>query len=324
MIINCVAYQNGLKIADLNFAQISDYLSRPGVFVWVALKDPTESELRQMQIQFNLHDLAIEDVRHGHQRPKTEEYGDVIFSVAQLIEVSPSKELVVGEIDVFTGPNFILSTRKNSRRDFLGVRARCETQPELLRLGSPYVLYALVDYVVDQYFEVVNELQVELEAIEADIFLKSMGRLNVERLYLLKQKVSVLKHATIPLLEKFAHFNGGRVPVIIDKASLGEYFRDLSDHLGRIIDLLDSIEDAIAIAVQVNISLITIDDSEITKRLAAWAGIFGLATSLAGIWGMNFEKMPELSWQFGYPVALMAIFGGCGLLYWRFKKIKWL
>ena len=268
--------------------------------------------------------MAIEDVRHGHQRPKTEEYGDIIFSVAQLIEVSPSKELIVGEIDVFTGPNFILSTRKNSRRDFLGVRARCETQPELLRLGSPYVLYALVDYVVDQYFEVVNELQVELEAIEADIFLKSMGRLNVERLYLLKQKVSVLKHATIPLLEKFAHFNGGRVPVIIDKASLGEYFRDLSDHLGRIIDLLDSIEDAIAIAVQVNISLITIDDSEITKRLAAWAGIFGLATSLAGIWGMNFENMPELSWQFGYPVALMVIFGGCGLLYWRFKKIKWL
>ncbi|MEY3776217.1 MAG: hypothetical protein RIR83_241, partial [Pseudomonadota bacterium] len=150
MIINCVAYQNGLKIADLSFAQISDYLSRPGVFVWVALKDPTESELRQMQIQFNLHDLAIEDVRHGHQRPKTEEYGDIIFSVAQLIEVSPSKELIVGEIDVFTGPNFILSTRKNSRRDFLGVRARCETQPELLRLGSPYVLYALVDYVVDQ------------------------------------------------------------------------------------------------------------------------------------------------------------------------------
>ena len=195
-----------------------------------------------------------------------------------------------------------------------------------MKLGSRYVLYALVDYVVDHYFEVLNDLELELDAVEEDVFTKTKtkGRSNVETLYYMKQKVSVLKHASVPLLEKFANFSGGRLPAVLEGGALNEYFRDLQDHLKRVIDRIDTLESAISQLIQVNLSLVTIDETEITKRLAAWAGIFGLATSFAGIWGMNFQAMPELQWKLGYPVALCIIFGGCFLLFLRFKKIKWL
>jgi magnesium transporter len=193
-------------------------------------------------------------------------------------------------------------------------------------MGSRYVLYALVDYVVDQYFDVLNELENDLDIVESNVFsnTKSRGRANVETLYYMKQKVSVLKHACVPLLEKFANFSGGRLPPVLAGGELNEYFRDLQDHLKRVVDRVDTLEAALSQLIQVNISLVTIDETEITKRLAAWAGIFGLATSFAGIWGMNFDAMHELHWRFGYVMALTVIFGGCGLLFWRFKKIKWL
>ncbi len=326
MLINCVAYRDGLKLADITTEEISDYLEKEDVFVWVALKDPSDHELLEMQREFNLHDLAIKDVRHSNQRPKKEEYGDVLFSVAKLITRLPDKELQIGELDIFTGKKFILSVRKNSPQDFLGVRDRCEHEPYLLKLGSRYVLYALVDYVVDQYFDILNDMEFDLDQVESDIFTKSktMGRSNVERLYYLKQKVSILKHACVPLLEKFANFSGGRLPPVLEGGELNEYYRDLQDHLKRVIDRVDNLEGALSQLIQVNLSLVTIDESEITKRLAAWAGIFGLATSFAGIWGMNFEGMEELRWKYGYEGALAVIFGGCGLLFYRFKKIKWL
>ncbi len=326
MLINCVAYRDGLKLAEITIDEISDYLEKDDVFVWVALKDPSDKELSDMQREFNLHDLAIEDVRHSNQRPKKEEYGDVLFSVATLITRLPDKELQIGEIDIFTGKKFILSVRKNSPQDFLGVRGRCEREPHLLKLGSRYVLYALIDFVVDHYFDVLSDMEVDLDKLENDVFTKTktLGRTNVETLYYLKRQVSILKHACVPLLEKFANFSGGRLPPVLDGGELNEYFRDLQDHLKRVVDRIDTLESALSQLIQVNLSLVTIDETEITKRLAAWAGIFGLATSFAGIWGMNFEGMAELQWKYGYELALVTIFGGCGLLYWRFKKIKWL
>jgi magnesium transporter len=326
MLINCVAYRDGLKLAEITIDEISDYLEKDDVFVWVALKDPSDKELSDMQREFNLHDLAIEDVRHSNQRPKKEEYGDILFSVATLITRLPDKELQIGEIDIFTGKKFILSVRKNSPQDFLGVRGRCEREPHLLKLGSRYVLYALIDFVVDHYFDVLSDMEIDLDKLESDVFTKTktLGRTNVETLYYLKRQVSILKHACVPLLEKFANFSGGRLPPVLDGGELNEYFRDLQDHLKRVVDRIDTLESAISQLIQVNLSLVTIDETEITKRLAAWAGIFGLATSFAGIWGMNFEGMAELQWKYGYELALVIIFGGCGLLYWRFKKIKWL
>jgi len=322
-VLNCVAYQDGAKLADISIDEISDYLARPGCFVWVALLDATPELLAEMQREFGLHELAVEDARHGHQRPKIEEYGDSLFVVLHLVEQTGA-ELEVGEVDVFVGPNYVLSARSRSRHGFLGVRERTEREPELLRLGSGFVLYALMDAVVDRYFPIIDMLETELETIEEQIFSKARGaaRSNIERLYELKRRLTVLRHAVAPLHDGAARLHGGRTPSMC--AHMQEYYRDVSDHLGRINASIETMRETIGTAIAVNLSMVTIEESEVTKRLAAWAGIFAAATAFAGIWGMNFEHMPELAWGWGYPAALGVIAASCGFLYWRFKRAGWL
>jgi magnesium transporter len=324
MLINCVAYENGAKLADIAPADISEHISRPGCFVWVALVDATPEELNEMQAEFGLHELAVEDAQHGHQRPKIEEYGNSLFVVLHLLEAAPDSPagINVGEVDVFVGRNYVLSVRNRSKQGFLGVRERCEQEPELLRNGAGFVLYALMDAVVDRYFPVIDALEVELETIEGQIFTKGAARVSIQRLYELKQRAMVLKHAVAPLLEGTGKLYGGRVPQIC--AGSQEYFRDVVDHLSRINGSIDAIRDTIGTAIQVNLSMVTIEDGEVTKRLAAWASIFAVCTAFAGIWGMNFEQMPELKWHYGYLCALALIAGSCSYLYYRFRKAGWL
>lgn len=324
MLINCVVYQNGTKLADIPVTEISDYICRPDAFVWVALQDATPEELEEMREEFGLHELAVEDARHGHQRPKIEEYGASLFSVLHLIEPSTDKagELHVGEVDVFTGKNYVLSVRNRSNKGFLGVRARCEREPELLRHGSGFVLYALMDAVVDRYFPILDDLESELELIEKEIFTPGAARKNIERLYELKGSVMILKHAVAPLLEGASKLHGGRVPQIC--SGVQDYFRDVVDHLSRINALIENMRDTIGTAIQVNLAMVTIEESEVTKKLAAWASIFAVCTAFAGIWGMNFETMPELKWRYGYLMAISMIVVACSLLYWRFKRARWL
>ena len=322
MLINCVAYRGGAKLADITTDQISDYLAQPGCFVWVALRDASDDELALMQEEFDLHDLSVEDARHGHQRPKIEEYGKTVFTVLHLIEYKPTDELRLGEVSVFTGPNFVLSVRNRSSQGFMGVRERCESDPELLSQGASFVLYALMDAVVDRYFPLVDALESELETIEDQIFDRGAGRANIERLYDLKHKVTTLRHAIVPLLDAMGKLYGGRVPPVCTPST--EYFRDIADHLARLQTSIDTIRDTIGTAIQVNLSMVTIEENEVNKRLAAWAGIFAAATALAGIWGMNFKAMPELDWEYGYPFALAAIASVSSILYWRFKRAGWL
>lgn len=324
MLINCVVYQNGTKLADIPVGEISDYIGRPDTFVWVALQDATQAELEEMQQEFCLHELAVEDAQHGHQRPKVEEYGASLFSVLHLVEpvAGQTADLNVGEVNVFAGINYVLSVRNRSQKGFLGVRERCEREPQLLRHGSGFVLYALMDAVVDRYFPVLDELETELETIEKDIFTKGRARSNIERLYELKGRVMVLKHAVAPLLEGASKLYGGRVPQIC--SGVQDYFRDVVDHLSRINSLIDTMRETIGTAIQVNLAMATIEESEVTKRLAAWASIFAVCTAFAGIWGMNFEHMPELKWKYGYAMALGLIASACALLYWRFKRAHWL
>ncbi len=321
MLINCVAYEAGRKIADVPIESISDWLGRPGCFVWVALRDATDAELAQMQDEFGLHPLAVEDARHGHQRPKIEEYGSMLFVVMQLFEQLQG-ETQIGEVAIFVGPNYVLSVRNRSSQHFLGVRERCEREPELLRHGAGFVFYALMDAVVDRYFPIVDAIETELDAIEGQIFERGSARWNIERLYALKRRVSMLRHAVAPLLEVAGKLHGGRVPAVC--ASTQEYFRDVHDHLARINASVDAIRDTIGTAIQVHLSLVSVEETETTKRLAAWAAIFAVSTTLAGIWGMNFEHMPELKWAFGYPLALGVIVTAAGLLYWRFRRAGWL
>ncbi|WP_353131971.1 magnesium/cobalt transporter CorA [Limnohabitans sp.] len=321
MLVNCVAYQEGQKLADIPIADISDWLAKPGCFIWVALRDAAPAELAQMQEEFDLHPLAVEDASRGHQRPKIEEYGDIVFVVMHLLEIQQD-EVHVGEVAVFVGRNFVLSVRNGSQQNFMGVRERCEREPELLKQGSGFVAYALMDTVVDRYFPFVEALEADLEEVEDQIFERGSARWNIERLYALKHRSSTLRHAVVPLLEMVGKLHGGRVPAVCQASQ--EYFRDVHDHLARINSAIDAVRDTIATAIQVNLSLVTIEESEVTKRLAAWAAIFAVSTALAGIWGMNFEVMPELKWAYGYPMALGIIGFTAAYLYWRFRKRGWL
>ncbi|HZW74100.1 MAG TPA: magnesium/cobalt transporter CorA [Caldimonas sp.] len=322
MLINCVAYDHGSKLADIDVRDISDYLQKPDCFVWVALRDPTNDELAVMQGEFGLHDLAVEDARNGHQRPKVEEYEQTLFVVMQTLELDPLDELRVGEVDVFAGRNFVLSIRNRSSQSLLGVRQQTEREPHLLQHGSGFVLYALMDAVVDRYFPIIDSLESKVEAIEQQIFTSRAARSSVEQLWNLKQQVTTVKHAVAPLLEAVGKLWSGRVPAVCEKNR--EYLRDVYDHLSRINASLDTLRETITTAIQVNLSMVTIEESETTKRLAAWAGMFAVATMFAGIWGMNFKHMPELDWAYGYPAAVGAIAVACGLLYWRFRKAGWL
>ena len=321
VLINCVAYENGSRLADLPIEEISDYLARPDCFVWVALCDATPEELDTMKEEFALHELAVEDARHGHQRPKIEDYGDSLFVVMHLLDLTKAG-FHVGEVHVFVGKNYVLSVRNRSQQHFLAVRERCEREPHLLRQGAGFVLYALMDATVDRYFPVAERLESELEEIEAQIFVKGNARTNIKRLYELKTRIMQLKHAVAPLVEESGKLFGGRAPAVC--ASSREYFRDVYDHLTRINTSIDNVRETIGTAIQVNLSMVAIEESEDNKKLAAWAGIFAVATAFAGIWGMNFKAMPELDWEYGYPVALVLITLTCLFLYLRFKRAGWL
>jgi magnesium transporter len=325
MLVNCVAYQNGMKLDDIPVADISDYVTWPACFVWVALLDPTVEEMNEMAREFGLHALAVEDARKGHQRPKIEEYDESLFVVLHTITAASAEAdttLTVGEVDIFVGGNYILSIRHRTAKGFAEVRARCEREPELLRHGSGFVLYALMDTVVDRYFPILDAIESELEQIEEQIFVRNAARSNIESLYALKQKLMVLKHAVDPLMEATGKLYGGRVPHLC--TGMQEYFRDVYDHLHRIHSTIEGIREMLATAIQVNLGMISLSENEVTKKLAGWAAIIAVPTMVAGIYGMNFKTMPELDWSYGYPVAVAVMVLIDIYLYVRFKKARWL
>jgi len=320
MLINCAAYENGRKTADIPLHQIRAHLDSPASFVWVALKDPDDAELQAVEDEFGLHELAIEDARHGHQRPKLEEYGSSLFVVLHTVERG-SDERAQGEVAIFVGPGYIVSVRRNTETGFADVRRRCEQEPELLRHGPAYVLYALMDAVVDRYFPILDDLAEEAEAIEELIFGGQNTRAQIEALYGLKRKLVLLDRATGPLLEVTGKLHGGRVPPIC--SGLHDYFRDVYDHVLRMKQSIDNLRDMATTVMSVNLSLITIQENEVTKRLAAYAALVAVPTMIAGVYGMNFRNMPELSWAWGYPAALGSMAVIDGYLIYRFRKAGW-
>jgi magnesium transporter len=322
MLVNCVAYQDGRKLADIDKGEISEYLARPGCFVWVALRDATEAELEEMREEFDLHELVVEDARHGHQRPKIEEYGESLFVVMHTIEVE-GDELKAGEVHVFAGRNYVLSARHRTERGFADVRARAEREPELLKAGSGYVLYALMDAIVDRYFPVLDAVEMELEKLESHLFSQaSSPRQNIEALYYVKQKLTTMKHATAPLQENAGKLYGGRVPYVC--TGLGEYFRDVYDHLVRINQSIDAARETVNTAIQVALAMVATGQGEITRRLAAYAALVAVPTMIAGVYGMNFKFMPELGWQYGYPVTIAVMVAIDVFLFTRFRKAGWI
>jgi magnesium transporter len=322
MLVNCVAYEKGRRLCDLQLSEVRSWLEQHAGFVWVALRDPDEEEIAHAQYQFNLPDEAIEEARLVSARPIIAEYDDdILFAVLKLVEYKEG-ELKVGELDIFVGPRFVLSIRTHSDRSLLGVRARLEREPELLELGPGFVFYALLETVIDRYFPMIDAMEAEFDKIEPLIFGRGTQRETVQRLYELKQRVTEVRHAVGPLYDASMKLHGGRVPRVV--AGLADYFRDISENLFRAIRALDSLRDSIGTAIAANLSMLTIEQTDVAKRLAAWAAIFAAVTALAGIWGMNFDAMPELREPWGYPVALALMGVTAGALAWRFRRAGWL
>jgi magnesium transporter len=322
MLINCVAYQDGKRLAEIEPKDIHRYLAMPECFVWVALLERDPQVLEQMQEEFDLHPLAVEDARTGHQRPKIHEYGDSLFTVMHLLE-RRNGALCSGEIDVFAGRNYILTIRTGVEQGFGDVRARCEREPDLLRHGSGYVLYALMDATVDRYFPILDSVETELDAVEERIFADSSSpRENVQALYSLKQELTTIRHAVAPLHDGLKALYGARVPMVC--AGMSEYFRDVSEHLQRVSQTIESIRDTISTAISVNLSMIGLQENATMKRLAAYGALIAVPTLIAGIYGMNFNNMPELQWEYGYVLATAVMVFTDIYLFYRLRKAKWL
>ena len=321
MLVNCVAYKDGNKVKNISQSEISEALTTPGTFVWVALFNPEPSELFQLQKEFSIHPLAIEDVIHGNQRPKVEEYGDSIYVVAHAFE-KIEHQLERGEVHIIAGKNYVLSVRKNYTVGFSDVRERCEKEPHFLKIGSGFILYSLLDTIVDRYFPIIEALETELETIEESIFKYNVPQENIERLYLLKQKILMIHHSTISLLEALNKLHGGRVPPICQDVQ--DYFRDINDHLVRIRQSIENTRELLITAIQVNLTMISLAESKVSKKLAAWAAIIATPTLIAGVYGMNFRHMPELDHPWGYPLTLIGMIVIDLYLFYRFKKTEWL
>ncbi len=320
-IINCAAYADGRRLANVEVGDIPAVLESEAQFIWVGLYEPDEPLLRQVQQVFGLHDLAVEDALRAHQRPKLEEYGEGLFVVLRTAQLHGSK-IDFGETHIFVGPRWIVSVRHGASDSYADVRARCESTPNLLRKGTGFVLYALTDFVVDHYFPIVDALEEELERLEEEIFGGSFTRATTERIYELKRDLVSLKRAVSPLIEVCNRLVRFDMMLIPDDVRL--YFRDVYDHVVRTNETIDNLRELLTTALEANLSLISVRQNEVMKKLGAWAGILAVPTMIAGVYGMNFEFMPELHWQYGYGLAVGLMAGVCGWLYVSFKRAGWL
>jgi len=322
-IINSAAYESGTRVQNVTLDQIRTVLARPNCFVWLGLFEPDEALLRRVQLEFGLHDLAVEDAFNAHQRPKLEQYQDSLFVVLRTANLAGTPAtLEFGETHVFLGQNYVVTVRHGSLRSHVGLRARCECNPRLLSKGPGYVLYALMDFVVDQYFPIVEAIENVLEDIEEEIFAQTMNSETTARIYRLKRDLLSLKRAIAPLVEvcnRLVRFDVDLVP-----GDTRVYFRDVYDHVLRLNEMIDNQRELLSAALEANLSLISVAQNEHMKRLAAWAAIIAVPTMIAGIYGMNFTNMPELGWRYGYVVTLALMALACGGLFVGFRRSGWL
>ena len=321
MVVGCAAYEGGRKIADLDIDKLDAFETGKGRFVWIGLHEPSPELLEKVQKRFGLHELAIEDAHNAHQRPKLEVYAESLFMVLQTAQrVGHATQF--GETHVFAGRGYVITVRHGPSSSYKEVRQRCESTPRMLKKGEDFVLYAIMDFIVDNYIPVVDCMEAEIDELEEEVFKRAFRRDTVEQIYQLKRDLLELRRKVAPVVDIANRLMRFDLPVV-DKDT-HPYFRDVLDHAIRVNDSVDYLRELLNSALEVNLLLASVDQSEITKKLASWAAILAVPTAIAGIYGMNFIDMPELHWAFGYPVVMVLIIGLCGFLYWRFKKVRWL
>jgi magnesium transporter len=323
MIVDCAIYEGGKRRdgqVDLEHAYGERH--EPGKFVWIGLYEPTEEEFDSLRREFKLHPLAVEDAIHAHQRPKLEVYEGMLFVVLKTARyVDPTEVIELGELLVFLGDDFVITVRHGEASSLAPVREQLERDPKHLQRGPGAVLHAILDRVVDDYQPAIEGLETDIDEVEEELF--SDARTNpVERIYRLQREVLGFRKATAPLVEPVARLAEGKYGHI--HPEIHDYFRDVNDHLIRARDQLDAMRDLLAGSLQANLAQVGVRQNEDMRRISAWVAIIAVPTAIAGIYGMNFQDMPELKWGVGYPGALMLMLVICAILYYRFKRAGWL
>jgi magnesium transporter len=320
-IVASAAYSGGCRVAEVPLDEARIWSEKPGHFVWIGLHEPGEDLLRLVQRQFGLHDLAVEDALNAHQRPKVEMYGKTLFVVLRTAQLD-GRRIVYGETHVFAGTGFVVSVRHGASSSYGHVRKRCESSPDLLAHGEDFVLYSILDFVVDCYGPVLDSLEAEVEALEECAAGVAAGDADVRRIVQLRRDLAHFARIVSPLQEVCLRLERFELPMI-DEA-MRPYYRDVHDHVLRTRDGVDSLREVLSFSFEAAMLMASARQNDVMKKLAAWAAILAVPTAIAGIYGMNFKVMPELEWSFGYPAVLLAIAVICGALYARFRKVGWL
>jgi magnesium transporter len=320
-VINARAYADGKCVSDIAIDEAGAWVMRPGHMVWIGLFEPSQDVLRRVQAQFGLHPLAIEDAGKAHQRPKLEQYGESLFVVARTAQIVEGR-IAFGETHLFVGHGYVVSIRHGASTTYASVRERCEGSPTMLAHGEDYVLYAILDFIVDNYMPVLETVNAEVEAIEDHVLEATLNQAEVRRLYVLRRDLLRLRNAAASFVDVCRRLEHAEVMAI--DPEMHPLFRDVSDHVHRVRDQIDTLREVLAFAFEASLMTGQAQQTMITRRLAAWAAILAVPTAVAGIYGMNFEHMPELKWTYGYFLVVGAIAAVCFGLYLRFRKAGWL
>ena len=323
MIVDCAIYENGVRRdGKVELAHAYDVRHEPGRFVWIGLFEPTEDEFDTLRREFDLHPLAVEDAIHAHQRPKLEIYDEMVFMVLKTARyVDPTEVIELGEVLVFLGEDFVITVRHGEASSLAGVRETLDADPKRLKHGPSSALHAILDRIVDDYQPAIAGLEQDIDQVEEQLF--SEERANpAERIYRLQREVLGFRRATAPLVEPVDKLARGLYLQI--HPEVRDYFRDVNDHLIRVRDQLDAMHDLLNSSLQANLAQVAVRQNDDVRKISAWVAIAAIPTAIAGIYGMNFDHMPELRWELGYPAVLAVILLICTMLYFRFKRSGWL
>ncbi len=321
-VVNCAVYDREGQRHDIDLDAISDALAvDDGSFVWVGLYEPEEALLDKLQEEFGLHDLAVEDAQVAHQRPKIEAYGNTLFIAVHTVQ-NVDEHVRFGETQIFVGPRFLVTVRHGASLSYTPVRQRLERDPETLAHGPSVAVHAVLDFIVDNYQPIVSDFEEELDALEHDVFAETYKRGTIKRLYELRKELTQMKMAVAPMQDILSQLI--RTPALGIPDEVKPYFRDVLDHVVRVGDTIDTLREMVSAAMSVNLSLVTVAQGEIVKKLAGWAGLLAAPTLIASWYGMNFDHMPELGGRYSYWILIGVVVLFCVGLYRYLRKVGWL